>query len=282
MTLRIPNDKKVTKLDDLEVHEVSIVDRPANQRTFLLVKSESGEPRGEEIQTDSVGNLVSVQDTVAEPEPESTEKRLAVGDEMRKEMFDNLGGIIRSLDTIMMVTDFSDFAKADDGPTDLEKLLAKELKEAAGKLSNFAENLPVNKADEDNTMDLGEFKKSLAQLQERLTKVSQPEPEQPKEEEASAQPEATQKSEEVSDKLEASVTVEVPEEVTKALESFNATTEKLVKTVEAQRAEIAELKKAAPTSQVLPVEEAPEAKNKDDDPGYWPDDMNGTDPAVSF
>jgi len=45
------------RLTDLTVFEVSLVDRPANKRPFLLVKSENQMPKGEELDLDEDGNL---------------------------------------------------------------------------------------------------------------------------------------------------------------------------------------------------------------------------------
>ncbi len=55
----MPVDKRVHRLEDLLVEEVSIVDKPANKRRFLAVKSEDGMKKGAEITTDAEGNLVT-------------------------------------------------------------------------------------------------------------------------------------------------------------------------------------------------------------------------------
>lgn len=51
--------KKVTRLEDLLVEEVSLVDKPANKRPLLMVKSEDGVSATTEIKTDENGNLVT-------------------------------------------------------------------------------------------------------------------------------------------------------------------------------------------------------------------------------
>ncbi len=72
----MPGEKKVHRLEELLVEEVSIVDKPANKRRFLAVKSEDGMPnKGTEIVTDDAGNLVT--DPAAtngkpDPDPSST------------------------------------------------------------------------------------------------------------------------------------------------------------------------------------------------------------------
>lgn len=55
----MPADKRIHRLEDLLVEEVSIVDKPANKRRFLAVKSEDGMKKGAEIKTDDAGNLVT-------------------------------------------------------------------------------------------------------------------------------------------------------------------------------------------------------------------------------
>lgn len=62
------NPEQVYRLRDLEVQEVSLVDRPANQRKFLIVKSENTEnemPKGTELHKNAEGEL--------EDKPEATE-----------------------------------------------------------------------------------------------------------------------------------------------------------------------------------------------------------------
>lgn len=53
-------DGATHELKDLEVFEVSLVDRPANKRPFLMIKSaEPTMPKGQELTTDENGNLIS-------------------------------------------------------------------------------------------------------------------------------------------------------------------------------------------------------------------------------
>lgn len=56
------DDEQVHELRDLEVQEVSLVDRPANQRKFLIVKSAGGHTmaKGSELQKDGQGGLEGV------------------------------------------------------------------------------------------------------------------------------------------------------------------------------------------------------------------------------
>ena len=50
------------ELKNLEVFEVSLVDRPANRRPFLLIKSaETPMPKGQELTPDAEGNLTSTE-----------------------------------------------------------------------------------------------------------------------------------------------------------------------------------------------------------------------------
>lgn len=60
--------KQVTRLEDLLVEEVSMVDRPANKRRWLAVKSEDGTAdKGTEIKTDDKGNLTATEQPAGDP-----------------------------------------------------------------------------------------------------------------------------------------------------------------------------------------------------------------------
>lgn len=69
----MPADQ-VTRLVELEVQEISLVDRPANQRKFLVVKSASGDspmPHGAELTHDGKGGLTA---PAAKTDPEPAAK----------------------------------------------------------------------------------------------------------------------------------------------------------------------------------------------------------------
>jgi hypothetical protein len=75
-------DKKVTRLEDLEVHEVSVVDKGANKRTLLVVKN-AGEEMPEQAELPADDDLSLRDDGTAiddgdedfgEPAPEVTEE----------------------------------------------------------------------------------------------------------------------------------------------------------------------------------------------------------------
>ena len=72
----MPGDKRIHRLEELLVEEVSIVDKPANKRRFLAVKSEDGMgEKGAEIVTDEAGNLVTdpaAAPATTDPDPSST------------------------------------------------------------------------------------------------------------------------------------------------------------------------------------------------------------------
>jgi hypothetical protein len=74
------DDKKVTRLEDLEVHEVSVVDKGANKRTLLVVKNAGEEmPEQSELPADDLslrddGTAIDDSEDFGEPAPEVLEE----------------------------------------------------------------------------------------------------------------------------------------------------------------------------------------------------------------
>ena len=149
--------KTVTRLEDLLVEEVSIVDRPANKRRFLTVKSEAGMgAKGTEIHLDASGNLVTGEaPPPGAPAPEpvdlafafaeagevlaAVEKRLALPSDFRTEIFRNLYDGMRRMSAVLQATEI---ARADDdGKTPLVPLLMGELEEIRNNLGGLLKKL---------------------------------------------------------------------------------------------------------------------------------------------
>jgi len=159
--------KKTTQvhtLADLLVEEVSVVDRPANKRRFLAIKSEDG--KGAEIQTGPNGELVTETGgpdgtpTDAPPIAEvfkaageafaDLEKRLTIDPDLRREIFSNLGEAMGRLNTVMIA---SDVAQSDrdgtKGTSTLVPVLAAELDAVAKVLAGISRKIGKTKAQKD-------------------------------------------------------------------------------------------------------------------------------------
>lgn len=157
----MPADKRIHRLEDLLVEEVSIVDKPANKRRFLAVKSEDGMgDRGPEITTDAAGNLVSDPPVSSDLDPspvvltpelaerfaavgkglEDVEKRLSIDPEMRRGIFRELGDAMGRLQSVLATTDVARIDRGEGGST-LVPILGAELSEIAKVLGIMARKL---------------------------------------------------------------------------------------------------------------------------------------------
>jgi phage-related protein len=167
--------KSVTRLEDLVVEEVSIVDKPANLRRFLMLKNEdeaSMKTKGTEIFKDKDGNLVakktetSEAPTVEVEKPDETsneivknfsnlgeliQKRLSVTSSARKEIYSTLSETMSRLYTVMNTTDYAQ-TDMGEGDSKLVPVLAAELAEIAKDIGALAKSLGsvVKKSDENS------------------------------------------------------------------------------------------------------------------------------------
>lgn len=159
---------QVHRLEDLVVEEVSVVDKPANQRPFLVVKNKDGKvmaTKGKEIQRDKNGNLVTKGDDnndaptnepvdiakafadlglavveVDEKGGEIIEKRLSISSAQRTELFRSLGDAMRRASTAMTMVDFADTDSGEGGST-LVPVLAQEFAEVGKAFTDAAKAL---------------------------------------------------------------------------------------------------------------------------------------------
>lgn len=151
--------KKVTKLEDLLVEEVSVVDRPANQRRFLVVKADAD--KGAEIQVGDNGDL-----STPEANPEATppieisevfkaagsnfatlEKRLTMDPDVRRELFRSLGDSMGRLNSVLNSADFAQMDRdGSKGESTLVPILATELDEVAKAIAAMSKQLSKTKA----------------------------------------------------------------------------------------------------------------------------------------
>jgi hypothetical protein len=194
----------ITRLEDLEVKEVSIVDRPANQRRFLTVKSEEGmATKGAEIVTDDQGNLIT-KDGANTPAPALTvpvtgptatlpvekaeppgieeifkaaghnlavlEKRLSIAPELRTEVFRSLGDAMGRLNAVMASADMAQTDRGDE-PSTLTPVLATELLEVSKVIGKTAKMLSgaVKKSDGGNDPEL--FAAAVEKLTTELDRI---------------------------------------------------------------------------------------------------------------
>ncbi len=146
--------KKLHKLEDLLVEEVSVVDRPANQRRFLVVKDEAG--KGEEIQMGADGNLTTDDPSKDSKDPPpiadifkttgegfaELQKRLTIDPDLRRDMFRSLS---ESMGRLNSVLNSAEFAQTDrdgaKGPSTLVPILSAEVAAVAKDLADMAKQL---------------------------------------------------------------------------------------------------------------------------------------------
>lgn len=155
--------KKVTKLEDLLVEEVSVVDRPANQRRFLMVKSDAD--KGSEIQVGENGELSTTDATppttdATPPTAEISEvfkaagsnfakleKRLTMDPDVRRELFRSLGDSMGRLNSVLNSADFAQMDRdGSKGESTLVPILAAELDEVAKSIAAMSKQLNKTKA----------------------------------------------------------------------------------------------------------------------------------------
>lgn len=153
--------KRVHTLEDLLVEEVSVVDRPANQRRFLTVKAEDG--KGREIGMDDAGNLVTDAETQPAPSDdlpdlsevfksaaESLEKRLTIDPDMRMMVFTTLANAMGRLNAVAASADFAQTdSDGTKGPSTLVPVLAEELAAVAKEIGALSRSLGKKKTKKD-------------------------------------------------------------------------------------------------------------------------------------
>jgi len=283
-------DKKITKLQDLEVHEVSIVDRPANQRRFLTVKN-AADQAGEEIDSDEQGNLVT--------KPKAVEKNiLALSEELKMEAYNTLPRICRRLDTLYTVIEYANWAE--EGPGGLAKLVGKEMQDLAKGMDELGKKFgSVEKSDsvpedlEKHFAELAsEIKKDNSEINETklqgLVEILEQKVQKEGQEQMSNKEEntleaihgllanLTQTLQGDADKCviksEETETEDNSEEnFNDAIKEFKNTVETMKSQLEEKDARIAELEKAAPLSNGVVAEQV---EKEDTDDELWPYDMN--------
>lgn len=304
------------RLEDLVVEEVSIVDRPANQRRFLTVKNEDGmNPKGAEIVKDENGNLVTEPNTAQTPatassdppadpstpsEPvgtglaesfkvageglEKIEKRLTIGSDQRRDVFRSISDVMNRLSSVMNVADFAASEKAGEDASKLVPILAEELSEVAKVVAAVAKTLGGKSVKKDDAVP----------APQPTTVVPAPAP-QP----APVQPETVPVVQGVDairnlvEGLEKASRVDAGEGqvlVSKAdFDGLMTNVHQLTEVMKRQGKELRTLRNTPMGSNVIPIDKgSDDQRREDDDETSWPLDMNaeknpGTvDKAVSF
>lgn len=296
--------QQVHRLEDLLVEEVSIVDRPANKRPFLMVKSEAG--HGAEVVPGSSGELVTDPAKPAAPAPAAPptapdpavvaqvekmmariEKGLALAPDVRRELFSSLRDGMQRVHAVMNLADAApvDY-EGTQQPSALVPLFASELSEAATAIAAAAKKmgkLTKNEPDPEPGVDIEKGLTSLVEgleteIQKRGAKMSSARLGKFKEalgllSKLLEELDAGGKVEPEKGRTAKSETPAIPVEVTKTLETATGAIEHLKATVKKQAQEIRTLKEARPASNAIPVdtsEPAPRAPEK----VTWPRDMN--------
>ena len=184
-------DEGIHELRELEVQEVSLVDRPANGRRFSMVKNEEGlmnknEEKGAEI-TEGGETEVTPEET---PEPEtfadvfksldavsSTEvaKRLAVAEELKGAAFKACRDAMRRIHVAMDTLSMSE-TDEEDSESAFKNLIGAELMEVGTALSKVGRKFggKVSKSEpepSENSEELTEFQKAMTTLEGTIQEV---------------------------------------------------------------------------------------------------------------
>ncbi len=295
---------QIHELKDLLVEEVSIVDRPANQRPFLLVKNEDGmADKGQEVTKDKDGNLVTKPgDKPADP-PTPTdkdedlpdlgaifkaagdaivEKRLSIPADMRSEIFKALGAAINRLHTVMGAVDIAEIDRGEGGST-LTPVLGAELMEVAKELQIVGKKLSaVKKADDKPGEDGFDLDAALdafsgvleGRVEKRGAKMSAGRLNKLKEFLAGLNKivgELDGGDVTKSDDPPAPDTAATQAIVEKAVGALTSKVDRLVEVNKRQARELRDLKEARPPSNAIPVDKADPTPAKDET--HWPMDM---------
>lgn len=303
--------QQVHRLEDLLVEEVSIVDRPANKRPFLMVKSEGG--HGAEVVPGSGGELVTdpAKPAPAPPAPTPTpamdpaiadrvekmltriEKGLTLTPEVRRELFNSLGEGMRRVHVVMNLADAAQTEYDGKEPSALAPLFATELAAAAASIAEVGKKIgKLAKNDPSPDPDPSDVEKGLSSLvegleteiQKRGAKMSSARLGKFKEAlgllhklleelDNAAGNVKPEKGRSPKQAAETPPAPAVPVEVTKALETATAVIETLKATVKKQAQEIRTLKEARPASQAIPVDTS-EPAPRAPEKVTWPRDMN--------
>lgn len=294
--------KKVTRLEDLEVHEVSSVDRPANKRPFLMVKNEDGTETpapatpaapdapvvaDETVPIETLAQLLKAlgEQLVKLEASDPIAKRLSVSESVRRSTFKAAGEAMRRIDTAMSTMSMADVDE--NGSPEFMALIASELSDISKLIATTAKAFKSRtKKSED---DLSEIEKSIDDITEGLrTEVEKAGAKMARKRLSSFRTALkTLKSllDEIDPPVEkADATDPHVEKLTKALDESIGESKKLADVVKRQAAELKKHRDSRQGSNVVPVEGG-DGNAQDDD--AWPFDMNhesrgSVDKSVDF
>lgn len=293
----------VHRLEDLLVEEVSIVDRPANKRRFLFVKTEDG--MAKLVTQDENGELVTAksEQTAAAPAtapatataPSPVEKRLTITSELRSEIFRSLGDSIRRIHTVLGAAEIAEVNEKEEST--LVPVMMGELKEISTSIGSTVKRLNAVAKSEDadavppsdtvrdalqvavdaveevvSKRDIGKgrltkFKQALGTLQTILSELEGPS-KAPNQAVGTDEPTKQAAAAAAAKTTSVAKSSDVDDGVVRRLGGY---VESLVKTVEEQGKVIQQLRKSRPLSNAIAVDGSADKPHVEPS---WPLDMN--------
>lgn len=191
---RKKQDRGVHELTELEVREVSLVDRPANGRRFSMVKNEDGA----DMEEDRIE--VDLNDDASAPEgiglifkslakifdDADVQKRLAISEEMKSAAFKTMRQAMRRIDTAMSTASMSETSEGGE-TTNFSKLIGDELMEVGAEIMSMGKKFGGTKATktrksddtdpkpDDKTDDATSFASALTAIETQLEAITKAE-----------------------------------------------------------------------------------------------------------
>ena len=133
-------EKEIFRLHDIVVEEVSLVDRAANKRKFLLVKRNESEMPATELQPDGQGGFNAPETSEnTPPAPEGTEVALKMSPASKSAMLAKINGALKSLNALAAKVKNASGDADDEAAT---KSLSAELGRIGGALAGKAATDP--------------------------------------------------------------------------------------------------------------------------------------------
>lgn len=303
----------VHRLENLEVKEVSIVDRPANGRKFSVVKEEGSKMSGTEITIDADGNLTTEKPETAETaengnalalmfktlesafNDERITKSLHIPEDAKRAAFKTLRESLERIHTALGTVSVAQTTPEGSAGSPLMKLVGDELRDLSktiAKLGKTFGNTEIGKSedDEEATAFTTALEGVSAQLEEAKADVEKRGAKM-----AARRLQSFEKAISTLTKLLAELKgIEAQkEETTKAeavaksltteVETLKSELDDAKSKVKKQAAELRKLRDARPASAAIPVEKGEPGSEEDASEDAWPLDMNDTDkPSVRF
>lgn len=307
------NKGKKTRLEDLVVHEVSIVDRPANGRPFSIVKADDMSTETVPVSQTENGDLVTKTEGADNTPPVPAEQggnpgipsdgeqlskgviseifgvaHAAFGDEriakgldispdVRSVAFSEMRRIMRRIDTAMSVASMAGSTPDGLAVSEFQKMIGDELRAIAGVVNKIAGQFGAGKSRTRKSEADVEYAKALEAIEgvlgEQIEKAGA--------RMAKSRLDSFKKALGTLIKLYTeSGGSPLGEDVSKSLGERDEQIAELREKLTKANAEIKRLRNARPSSAVIPVEKGEPGGSKVGD--VWPSDFNQTSPTVNF